>query len=115
MKKITCIICPLGCEMTIDRNLDVKFNKCSRGLEYAISELTNPERIITSTVIIENGLLKRLPVKTDIPIPKGKIFIIMKEINKLVVYAPIKIGEVLIKNVSNTNANIISTRVMDRK
>ena len=66
-------------------------NTCPRGKTYALNELTNPTRMITSTVAIDSAELKRLPVMTDNPFPKELIFDAMKEINKVKVKSPIKI------------------------
>ena len=56
----------------------------------------------------------RLPVATASPIPKGKIFEVMAEINKVTVDAPIKCGEAVIKNVLGLGVDIVSTRTVER-
>ena len=89
--------------------LSVKGNTCKRGEKYAISECTNPVRVLTSTMKINGCRLPVIPVKTSAPIPKGKMFEIMDAINAEVVDAPIKIGDVLISNVCDTGADIIAT------
>ena len=71
MRDIICIVCPRGCRLHINDELDVKGNFCKRGDVYGKAEVTNPTRIITSTVRIKSNLLSRLPIKTDRPIPKG--------------------------------------------
>ena len=85
-------------------------NSCPRGKEYAINEVTNPTRTITSTVAISGGELHRLPVMTSSPIPKGKIFEVMQEIDKVRACAPVRIGDVIIRNVLGTGSDIIATR-----
>jgi CxxC motif-containing protein len=72
--------------------------------------VVNPVRIITSTIKIKSEVLKRLSVKTSKPIPKNKIFDIMKEINKIEVKAPIEIKDIIIKNVLELGVDIIATR-----
>lgn len=115
---LICIVCPVGCPMTIDvdstteSGYRVEGNKCSRGIIYGIEEVTNPKRVITSTVIIKGGLYKRLPVKTDGSISKDKIFECMELINKVEVSSPIIMGEIIIENILNTGINIVSTRSM---
>ena len=114
MKELICIVCPRGCQLKAkveNRELiAISGNTCARGKTYALNELTNPTRMITSTVAIDSTELKRLPVMTDKPISKELIFEAMKEINKVKVKAPIKIGEVVIKNILDTDVNIIATR-----
>ncbi len=110
MKEFICIVCPRGCHLKVDDNMNVTGNTCPRGKVYALNEITNPTRMITSTVAIESTELKRLPVMTSMPIPKGKIFDVMEEINKVRIKAPVKIGDVIIKNVLGLESDIIATR-----
>ena len=76
----------------------------------AINEITNPLRMLTSTVFIKSELIKRLPVITSKEISKNLIFDVMKEINKVRVEAPIKMHQVIIENVLGTGVDIIATR-----
>lgn len=110
MKEFICIVCPRGCHLKVDDEMNVTGNTCPRGKVYALNEITNPTRMITSTVAIESSELKRLPVMTSNPIPKGKIFDVMEEINKVRIKAPVKIGDVIIKNVLGLESDIIATR-----
>ena len=110
MKEFICIVCPRGCHLKVDDEMNVTGNTCPRGKVYALNEITNPTRMITSTVAIESTELHRVPVMTSKPIPKGKIFDVMNEINKVRVKAPIKIGDVIIKNVLGLDSDIIATR-----
>ena len=110
MKEFICIVCPRGCHLKVDDDMNVSGNTCPRGKVYALNEITNPTRMITSTVAIESEELKRLPVMTSMPIPKGKIFDVMEEINKVRIKTPIKIGDVIIKNVLGLDSDIIATR-----
>jgi CxxC motif-containing protein len=113
-KQLICIACPIGCHLEVDIENDytVTGNQCKRGETYGKKELINPTRIITSTVIIKNGIYKRIPVKTDGEIPKDMIFEVMKELNGIVVSSPIKCGEIVIKDVCNTGVNIVTSRSM---
>ncbi|HBA02788.1 MAG TPA: molybdopterin oxidoreductase, partial [Clostridium sp.] len=61
LKKITCIMCPNGCKLTIiekNEELLVEGNKCKRGIEFGINEIKNPLRSIASTV---NTIYKEMP------------------------------------------------------
>lgn len=116
-QEMTCIVCPLGCHVSIwqeDGEYVVAGNQCPRGKTYAIKELTNPTRIIPTTVLIKNGKLPRLPVKTLDPVPKEEIFNVMEEINKVEVEAPITVGDVIIKNVLGLGVDIVATRSMKK-
>lgn len=115
---LVCIVCPVGCRMTITADdtkecgFRVEGNKCKRGIEYGIKELTHPMRILTTTVKIKGGRFRRLPVKTDGLILKDLIFECMKLINTIEVSSPVKSGEVLLENIMGTGVNIVSTRSM---
>ena len=113
MKEFTCIICPRGCRLSVDDNMNVTGNTCPRGKQYAISELTNPVRTITSSVRVSNRDDLLVSVKTSGSIPKGKIFDVMEEINKLSVEAPTRIGDVVKKDILGLGVDIIVTKNID--
>ncbi|MDR1127544.1 MAG: FAD-dependent oxidoreductase [Treponema sp.] len=110
--ELICIVCPKGCHLQIagNNNFAVTGNNCERGTEYGIREITNPTRVITSTVCVEGGVVERMPVKTDKTIPKGKIFEAMKLLDELEVKSPVKLGDVVVPNICGTGVNFISTR-----
>lgn len=116
MIEMICIVCPKGCRLSVDQKSDgevlVTGNGCNRGIPYAKKELTNPTRVVTSTVKINGAIHKRLPVKTSKDIPKHLNFAVMKELESIEVTAPIKVGTVLIKNILGTDADIVATRNM---
>ena len=80
MEKVNliCIGCPLGCPLEVEMEgkevVSVSGNTCKNGEKYAKKELTNPTRIVTSTVRVQGGTLGMVSVKTSSDIPKGKIF-----------------------------------------
>ena len=114
MKELICINCPLGCRLSVDdgdiANVKVTGNTCPRGVTYAVSEVTAPKRMVTSSVPVAGSKTKRVSVKTSAPIDKSKIFDCLAEIKKIRVTAPVSIGDVLLANVCNTGIDIIATR-----
>ena len=111
-RDLTCIICPRGCALTVEFDTvgavaEVKGNICPRGKEYAINECTAPTRTVTSTVRCEGGCV--VSVKTSAPIPKEKMFDVMKEINFVKAPCKVRIGDVIIKNVCGTGSDIVAT------
>ena len=115
--EITCIQCPLGCALTVSvegEAVTVTGNTCPRGAEYGKKEVMHPSRTVTSTVAIKNGVLPRLSVKTKTDIPKEKIFDVMEVIRKTNVTAPVRIGDVIIKDVCGTGADVIATKTVDK-
>ena len=112
--ELTCSGCPLGCQITVEKeNGEIKSltgYTCPRGKAYAEKEVTNPTRIVTSTVKVTGGEKPYVSVKTKSDIPKSMIFDVMKEINKVTAKAPIAIGDILLDNVAGTGVPIIATK-----
>ena len=107
----TCIICPRGCALKVEINGDnitVTGNSCPKGRQYAVDECTNPTRTGTSSVRVENREDTMVSVKTASPIPKDKIFEVMRLIRAKSVCAPVGIGDIIIKDVFGTN--IVATK-----
>ena len=114
MTNLICITCPKGCHLTVDEEhgYQVTGNSCPRGAEYGKNELLHPVRVVTSTVRITGAALPRLPVKTDRPLPKEKIFDCMNLLNTITVQAPVAVGTVLAAHILDTDVNIVATKTM---
>ena len=113
-RELTCIGCPLGCPLTVtldgDKVVSVSGNTCPKGDIYARKEVTNPTRIVTSSVTVVGGTSPTVNVKTASDIPKDKIFACVEALKGLSVPAPIKIGDIILENVAGTGVNIIAAR-----
>lgn len=113
-RELTCIGCPLGCAVTVTMEGDtvtaVTGNTCPRGDAYARKEVTNPTRIVTSTVRVRGGICPMVNVKTASDIPKDKIFACAEAIKDVVAVAPVKIGDVILSNAAGTGVDIIAAR-----
>ena len=113
-KKITCIECPKGCVLSVDlqndKILSICGNECPKGFEYAQSEINNPLRIFTSSLLTEGLSLKMMPVMTDKPIPKDKLFVAMKEVKEIRLSRSVNAGDVIEENFLNLEVNLIVTR-----
>lgn len=110
-RELTCIGCPMGCllEARLEGNriLSVSGNTCRRGEVYAQKELTNPTRIVTTTVRTRDGGV--IPVKTAADIPKGSIMDCMRELKSLTVEGSIQIGQVILEDVAGTGVDVVAT------
>ena len=111
-RKLTCIVCPKGCDLTVSFGDDGAIENisgftCPRGKDYAYAECTAPVRTVTTTVRCLDGAV--VSVKTSKPIPKEKIFEVMAQINAINANNSVKIGDIIIKNVANTDADIVAT------
>ncbi len=111
--ELTCIGCPLGCNVTVktegERIISVSGNTCPRGESYARKEVTDPTRIVTTTMRVKGGARSRVACKTASDIPKGKIFEVMREIASAQAEAPVRLGDVLIVNVADTGVDVTAT------
>ena len=118
IKVIRCIVCPTGCEIKVKKGLGEKVTfegyTCDRGLEYAQQEFYEPKRILTTTIRVDKGILPLIPVRTDKPILKDKLKSVLREVAQVKVKAPIKMGDILIKNVLNLDADVIASRDLNK-
>jgi CxxC motif-containing protein len=114
-----CVTCPVGCSLKVEhcgRNiLKVKGNQCKRGLQYAESEHNDPRRMLTTTVKVRNGFHPLVPVQTKSPVPKSVIFDILDQLRRIEINAPIKIGQIVLKDASGTGIDIIASRDLPAK
>ena len=96
-RRLTCIGCPMGCPLVVTMDggevVSVTGNTCKRGEIYGRKEVTNPTRIVTSTVRVSGGSIDMVSVKTKEDIPKGKIF-----------------GDVIFKDVAGTGVDVVATK-----
>lgn len=115
MKNLICIVCPKGCHLQVDEDngYAVTGNSCPRGAEYGKTELLHPTRVLTSTVRVDGGLHRRLPVKTTAPIPKELLFQAMEALNGVTLTAPVTVGQVVIANLLGTGVDVVATRNME--
>lgn len=113
-RDLICIGCPMGCMITVSMEngevVSVTGNTCKRGDTYARKEVTNPTRIVTSSVCVTGGVLPVVSVKTKEDIPKEKIADCMKALKEVTVKAPVHIGDVLVTDVAGTGVDIIATK-----
>lgn len=113
-KELICIGCPLGCNLTVEMDggqvVSVNGNTCKRGDDYARKELTDPRRIVTSTVPVVGGNLPVVSVKTASDIPKGKIRECLCALKGVTLTAPVQIGDVIVENVADTGVDVIATK-----
>lgn len=108
-KEYICIVCPKGCHIVVDGD-NISGYTCLRGLNYVKQESIDPRRTLTTTVKVNDKNIRVCPVKSSDTLPKDKLFASMEEINKISVNLPIKLHQVVIKNILNTGVDIITTK-----
>ncbi len=116
MTELTCIVCPKGCRLLVDEanGYTVTGASCPRGVSYGKKELTAPTRTVTSTVAISGALHSRLPVKTSQEIDRALVKKAVSALKGVQVKAPVKTGDIILKNILGTGVDFIATKEMKR-
>ncbi len=116
-KELICVNCPKGCKVSVTLEgteiIDIKGYSCEKGKQYAGQETIRPMRILTSTVKVEGGTFRVIPVITSKEIPLDLMEQAMTEIRKVVVKAPIRVDTVVISNLLDTGADVVTARSMN--
>jgi len=102
----------MGCRLRVTleggRVTEVDGAGCGRGAVYARQECVCPVRMVSSLARVR-GRRAPLSVKTARPIPKEAIFEVVREIHGLCVTPPVRLGDVVIKDVCGTNVDVVAT------
>ena len=117
-KEYVCIVCPNSCHLTVtdeDGEIKVTGNSCKRGKEHGIAEFTRPMRMLTSTVAITGALLPRLSVVSTGVVPKDQVKDCLRDIYAVQVKAPVRCGDVIIKDIQHTGVDIVASKTMGVK
>lgn|SRR5699024_6374558 len=113
-RELICINCPLGCGLTVtleDKEaVKVEGNTCPKGEAYGKKEVTNPTRIVTSTVRVSGGVLPVVSVKTASDIPKEKVMDCARTLKNVEIQAPVSIGDVVLEDICGTGVPMIATK-----
>jgi CxxC motif-containing protein len=80
----------------------VSGNRCDKGLEFAMQEMTNPLRILTTTVRVNEGEYPVVSVRSIEPVPKSAIREIIKSLNTITLSAPVHAGDNVMENIITT-------------
>jgi CxxC motif-containing protein len=117
-KEITCIVCPIGCKILVSATgtrVDVvKGQKCNKGIEYARNEVFDPRRMLTTSVLVRQGEWPLVSVKSTQPVPKEKLFAVLRVLRKTSVQAPLHCGQIILKNAADTGIDIIATKTIKK-
>jgi len=115
--EVICIRCPKGCKLRVEvgnKEISVTGHGCPLGESYGRDEALNPRRMVMSTVRIIGARYPRLPVRTSEPVPKDRIKDVIDALRGIVVSAPVKRGQVIVRNVASLGVDVISERDMER-
>jgi CxxC motif-containing protein len=110
---LTCVSCPKGCSLQVlqvGNAVEIKGNKCARGVEYALAEIADPRRVATTTVLVSNGYHPLLPVRSTKAVPKRMVADLVRSVGQMTVEAPVRQGQVVVADIFNTGIDIIASR-----
>lgn len=117
-EKMICITCPMGCTLEVNHDgatvLSVEGNTCKRGEKYVQEELSDPRRMVASTVRVQGGIHPLVPVYTAAPIPKPRIPELLAQLREVELAAPVTMNQVVLENVLGEGINVIASRDMPR-
>ena len=114
-EKVICVTCPKGCTLIVTRDGETVVNVengCKRGHEYAKQELTDPRRMVASSVKIKGGIHPLMPVYTSAPFPKPRIPELLAALRKVELHAPVSLDQVVMTDVLGSGINIKASREM---
>jgi CxxC motif-containing protein len=118
-KHFTCVVCPIGCEIDVElqdnKVVSIQESKCVKGREFVLQELEEPMRILTTTICINGAKWSMLPVRTDKPIPKRLLFNVIRELANIELQAPVKMYDVIVRDIAGSSVNIVATRNMKQE
>ncbi len=114
-EKLICVTCPKGCTLIVTREgktvLQVE-NGCKRGHDYARQELTDPRRMVASSVKVKGGIHPLMPVYTSAPFPKPRIPELLSALRKVELQTPVSLDEVVVADILGTGIDIRASREM---
>ena len=113
-EKIICVTCPMGCALEVTHDgetvIDVGGNVCKRGIQYAEQEITDPRRMVATTVRVRGGAHPLVPVYTDAPFPKPRIFDLLTELREIELEAPVQGDQVVLQDALGSGVNVLASR-----
>lgn len=116
-KEYTCVVCPNGCALQVETSegdkpscLSVTGNLCPRGKTWAIQEVENPLRTISTNVLVKGGTLPVVSVRTLDAIPLAQVKAVRESLKKVVLQAPVSIGDLITDNPAGVRCRVTATR-----
>lgn len=89
-------------------HIEVTGNRCPKGQEFAMKELTDPERVLTTTVKGKNSR-NLISVKSNFSVKKAELPALVHQLSGLTFDTPVKIGQTLIVGLGKNKVSIIAT------
>ncbi len=117
VERLTCVLCPVGCELEVgrtERGLDIKGSVCEKGIDFATEEILYPKRNLATSVPVRGSASRMVSVRLTDRVAREKVFPVLAEIGKLRPELPVERGQVLLENVLGTGVDVIATRTVKK-
>ncbi len=118
-RQFICVTCPVGCaiDAVVDGETVVEMRgyACKRGVEFVHKELTAPRRMLTTTVRVQEGVLPLAPVRSAGPLPKGLIADVVDALRRVILTAPVREHQVILKDALGSGVDVIASRDLPRR
>lgn len=116
--EVVCILCPVGCKITVEIKdgevVKIENAGCKRGIEYSLKEIESPVRDFFTTVRVVGGRTPVVSVRSTEPVPKSMLMPCAAELAKMVIPAPVGIGDIIVKNMLNLSVDMVATKDVDK-
>ena len=110
MSELLCIVCPMGCWLTVTQAEDgtyrVRGAQCKRGIEYGQREASAPTRVLTTTLTTAWG--RPLPVHSAAPIDRALLLDAQKRLAGVIVEHPVAAGEILLADIDGQGTPLVA-------
>jgi CxxC motif-containing protein len=115
----TCIKCPLGCQIELTEEggtiKTIEGHTCPQGELYVKEEFSHPVRMVTTTIVVIDGVLPRLPVRSERPVPRSLVKECVSKLSGVQVKAPVRCGDIIYENILDTGVHILASRNLEKK
>lgn len=117
-----CTTCPNNCELSVSVEIasdgsknvtTVSGNRCPRGIVFAHTEVTRPERVLTTTVCVTGGTEVLLPVRSKKALPFDMHMRAMEHLRTTQVIAPITMGDTIAANILDSGTDMVASMNVD--
>lgn len=114
----TCPRCEKACSLQIDHQgqeiFSIRGHRCPVGVEFAQSLFGPPPKTVTASVRVKGGVYPSVPARTSRQVAADLVTKILHEANRLEVEAPVRVGQVLARNIAHSGADLIAARAVSR-
>ena len=109
-RELACIVCPSSCVLDVDikdGSIKVSGNICEKGVEFVTTELSDPVRVLTTTVKISSGGL--LPVRSKTTVKKSEMKTLVSQLKDIIITPPVTIGQIIVDNFGKNAVDIVAS------